>query len=387
MARSFARYEAVPLQDGIVVRFGYDPAHPKLPNRNASYVDRLSPDTSFAGLLYNDEFYDFRTGARWTQEAPSFGIGFGARHLSIVVELPSGYPVRAEGYRQFLRYRNGMQEQVRLADFAAMVRASRPEWVCELVRNLAPDLDLIGNVREQLQRLIASLGIKRTRPLVRRPTASDATSTLVKGVAAPAAPPSAAGTPPAKVAGTPLPNATPSGQPTPRASTEIEGLQVGEIEDLEIMPELLLLRSEQEIADRNLKHRAARFYPDTHQLYINLRYQSVLRLVDLLVESAPAGMPPTVARETAQAVAENILVLRLGRALIYGLSKRAAEQGWNDNERQQVLSSELLTITADDLYLALPTARGMFAERLARRTDKREMETADEVLLPELGQA
>lgn len=390
MARSFARYEAVPLQDGIVVRFGYDPAHPELPNRNASYIDRLSPDTSFAGLLFNDEFYDFRTGARWTQEAPSFGIGFGARHLSIAVELPPGYPVRAEGYRQFLRYRNGLQDQVRLADFAGMVRASRPEWVRELVRSLAPDQGLIGNVREQLQNLIASLGIKRVRPLVRRPLATDAPATLVKGVAAPAAPAPAgnsadAGTP-AKAAAAPSPNASQSGQPT-RASVEIEGLQVGVIEDLEVMPELLLLRSEQEITDRNLRHRAARFYPDTHQLYINMRYPSVLRLVDLLVESAAADAPPAVAREVAQAVAENILVLKLGRSLIYGLSKRAAEQGWTDHERQQVLSSEVLTVAADDLSLALPTARAMFAERLALRSGKRGVEVTDEASQPELGAA
>jgi hypothetical protein len=387
MARSFTRYEAVPLLDGVVVRFGYDPAHPELPNHNASYVDRLSPDTSFAGLLHNDEFYDFRTGARWTQEAPSFGIGFGARHLSIVVELPPGYAVRAEGYRQFLRYRNGMQDQVRLADFATMVRASRPEWVRELVRSLAPDLDLIGNVQEQLQTLIVSLGIKRKRPLVRRPPAIDTASTLVKGAAAPAAPPSAAPTSPAKAAATPSTPASSSGPPTLSYSADVEGLQVGMIEDFEVLPELFLLRSEQEIADRNLGHRAARFYPDTHQLYINMRYPSALRIADLLVESAPVGVPAAAVREAAQAVADNILVLRLGRALIYGLSKRNAEHGWTDNDKQQVLSSEVLTITADDLHLALPTARGMFVERLALRPGKREMEAIDEALLPELGPA
>lgn len=371
MAERFERYEAVPIQDGIIVHFGYDPAHPKLPNHNASYVDGLSPDVSFAGLLYDDEFYDFRTDLRWTQEAPSFGIGFGARHLSIVVELPSGYPVNSEGYRQFLRYRNGSQDQVRLNDFAAMVRSSRPNWVRELVRNLAPDSGLISNVEEQLKNLIAELGLKRRRPRVRRPPVIPPGVMLVEGSMAPgtSSPPQRATTssstettqPREHAAGV---NAAAPPRQLPREKTDVEGVPEGMVEEMEALPALLLLRSEEEIADRNLAHRAGRFYADTHQLYINMRYPTVSKLVELLVADTPADVSIDVAREVAERVAESMLVLRLGRALILGLAKRNAEKGWNETEKLTAVSSEMLTVVADDLPLLLPQAREIFVQRL-----------------------
>lgn len=344
MEDSYARSEAVELADGVIARFGYDPAHPTLRGRNASFVDRLTPDFSFAGLVHDDEFYDFRTGTRWTQEAPGFGISFGARHLSVVVELPHGYPVHPEGYRQFLRYRNGAQDQARLIDFAAMVRARRPGWVRDLVQSLSPDLDLIGDVNERLQQLIAELGIKRKRFKVRRPPpAKDAVRGVEDRAAAPAAaPPSAAKAPP-----------------------EVEGAAGEEYEDFEAIPEFLLLRSEDEIADRNLTYRAARFYPETHQVYVNLCYPSVRRMADALAATAPARVRLPQAQSVAQAVAEHILVLRLGQALVYGLSKRDAEKGWSPPEKLQATSSEMLTLIADNLAASMLEARQMFDERLA----------------------
>lgn len=346
MDQGFARCEVVELPDGIIARFGHDPAHPTVPGRNASFVDRLSPDISFAGLIHDDEFYDFRTGTRWTQEAPGFGISFGARHLSVAIELPKTYPARPEAYRQFLRYRNGAQDQVRLNDFAAMVRARRPGWVRELVQSLSPDLDLIGAVNEQLQNLIAELGIKRKRPVVRRPPPTDATRGAEQRAAAAA--PSAEATPPKK---------------TP--PEDVEGEKVDEIEDLEAIPEFLLLRSEDEIADRNLTYRAARFYPETHQVYVNLCYPSVRRIADALAATAPATVPVEQAQAVGLSVAEHLLVLRLGQALLYGLSKRDAEKGWNPLEKQQATSSEMLTLVAETLPSALLEARQMFEERLA----------------------
>ncbi|MEO3471016.1 ATP-binding protein [Roseomonas sp. CAU 1739] len=347
MEERYARWEAIELADGIVARFGYDPAHPSLPGRNASFVDRLSPDFSFAGLVHDDEFYDFRTGMRWTQEAPGYGISFGARHLSVVIELPPGYPVRPEGYRQFLRYRNGAQDQVRLNDFAAMVRAHRPGWVRDLVQSLSPDLDLLGDVNEQLQKLIAELGITRKRFKVRRPPpVKDPVRGIEDGVAGAARAADPAAT-------------------TPPPKQEVDGAAVDEFEDLEAIPEFLLLRSEDEIADRNLTYRAARFYPETHQVYVNLCYPSVARMADALAATAPGAVPVDRAEAIALNVAEHILVLRLGQALVYGLSKREAEKGWSAAEKLQATGSEMLTMIAETLPNAMLEARQMFDERLA----------------------
>jgi hypothetical protein len=338
MDQGFARCEVVELPDGVIARFGHDPAHPALPGRNASFTDRLSPDISFAGLVHDGEFYDFRTGTRWTEAAPGFGISFGARHLSVAIELPKAYPARPEAYRQFLRYRNGAQDQVRLNDFSAMVRSRRPGWVRDLVQSLSPDLDLIGAVNDQLLTLMAELGIRRKRPVLRRPPPTGAARAAAAADA----------TPPAKA-----------------PPEDAAGETIDEIEDLEAIPEFLLLRSEDEIADRNLTYRAARFYAETHQVYVNLLFPSVRRIADALAAAAPATVPVERAQAVALSVAEHLLVLRLGQALLYGLSKRDAAKGWNPLEKQQATSSEMLTLVAETLPGALLEARQMFEERLA----------------------
>lgn len=358
MDQHFARTESVELADGIIARFGYDPAHPDQPGHNASFTDRLSPAISFAGLVHDGEFYDFRTASRWTQEAPAFGISFGARHLSVTVELPKSYPAQSEGYRQFLRYRNGAQDQVRLNDFSAMVRAGRPAWVRDLVRSMSPDLDLLDTVNEQLQKLIAELGITRRRPRVRRPPATTPDATLTEG--ADATPP------PADAKDTPKGPPTPPKPPPP--AKDAEGQVIDEIEELEAIPEFFLLRSEDEIADRNLTWRVARFYPETHQVYVNLRYPSIARMAAALAATAPVSVPALAAEAIAQGVAEHVLVLRLGQALVYGLSKRSAEKGWTPSEKQQVMGSEVLTLIADTLPASMLEARQMFDRRLAERS-------------------
>ncbi|MFG1424749.1 ATP-binding protein [Roseixanthobacter glucoisosaccharinicivorans] len=351
----FERWETVSAGDGVAVHFGYDPVNPKSPQHNASYVDRLTPDGCFAGILFGNELYEMRTAAKWTQDAPSFGISLGARHLSFLVELAPDFPVRPEGYRQFLRYKNGLQDQVRLMDFAGIVRDSRPDWLLELIRRLSPDLRLIGSVQEQLENLIAALDLKRMRPVPRGPQTAPLPNVPVdakdaKQASAPATPPRAKDAP-----------APPPKSPTAEAGNNQEA---DFVEDREVVPEMLLLRDEREIADRNLTHRAARFYPATHQLYVNMTYPSVTGLAELLRGSAPAQVSPVVAREAAQTAAENMFVLRLGRALVYGLSKRNAAQGWSESERQQVLSSEVFTLLADDLHLSLSDAKEMFSKRV-----------------------
>ncbi|MFG1461794.1 ATP-binding protein [Xanthobacter sp. DSM 24535] len=366
VGESFARWDTVQVADGVKVHFGYDPVHLERAEVNASYKDSFSRGVSFAGLLHGDELYEVRMWSGWTGEAPNYGISSDARHLSVLVELDEDYPVRAEGYRQFLRYKNGAQDQVRMMDFAAMVRANHPAWLRDMMRSASPDQALIGSVRQQLEKLIASLGLKRLRPKFRSPPP-------VPKPPAPASDKTKEPPVPASVQPPAPPKPAAEAKPTPPKPPEAKAKEPPEkkdspekVEDFEEMPELLLLRSAQEVADRNLQHRAARFYPESHQLYVNLRYPSAQQMAELLIASAPPEVAPALARGAAQAAAENALVLRLGRALVYGLAKRNATEGWSEAEQKQVLSSEVLTLIADDLHLAFPAAKEFFDTRIER---------------------
>lgn len=361
---SFARWDTVQVADGVKIHFGHDPAHPTRPGVNASFKSSFSRGFAFCGLLHGDELYELRMAGGWTAEAPNFGISSHARHLSLLVELADDYPVRAEGYRQFLRYQNGAQDQVRMMDFATLVRANHPDWVREMMRSGSPDQALIGSVKQQLEKLIAALGLKRLRPQFRSPPlVPKPPAPVSEKVQEPAPKPPVQSKAETDAKPTPPKPADEKAKapPAPKDSPE-------KVEDFEEMPELLLLRSPQEVADRNLQHRAARFYPESHQLYVNLLYPSVQQLAEQLIALAPLETPPVLVRAAAQAAAENALVLRLGRALIYGLAKRNAAEGWNDADKKQVLSSEVLTLIADDLPLAFPAAKDAFDQRIARIT-------------------
>jgi hypothetical protein len=91
---------------------------------------------------------------QWTFDAPIFGISFGAKHISVHIELPDGYDVVPDGYRQFLRYRQGEQPNVSANDFAELVRDNRPQWLIDIIHSLAPDSASSDEIRNELQRLL-----------------------------------------------------------------------------------------------------------------------------------------------------------------------------------------------------------------------------------------
>jgi hypothetical protein len=384
ITRRYARHETVRLPDGITIHYLYDPAHPVRENRNASYEDDLLPDTSFCAVINGGEFYDMRRGQQWTLDAPSFGITFGARHFSVLIELADEFPVRADGYRQFLRYLTGVQEHVRLGDFSGLVRANRPKWLVALIDEMSPDVDLSRDVSEQLAQLLASLGVKRMRPKPRKILPPPLLRTEPPPpVSEPIPPPpkEAPETPEAEQVKPPVPPAPPPPQSKPLTPPPAAPeLPVEMVLDIEIAPELLLLRDKQEIADRNLTHRAARYYPEAHQLFINMLYPSVARLASLLTAVAPASVDIGRARAEATMLAEQELLLRVGRALVFGLGKRDAAQGWTDADKRTAVSSEVLTIAADDFYTGKAEVTETFLRALRAGSTVDETQLAGEVV-------
>ena len=95
-----------------------------------------------------------------------FGVPFGAKHISIHIELPDDFPVLPEAYRRFLQYEGGEQLQVEAKDFEELVRDNRPEWLIELIRSFAPDSRTSDEIRDELQRLLNRLRVQRVSPKV-----------------------------------------------------------------------------------------------------------------------------------------------------------------------------------------------------------------------------
>jgi hypothetical protein len=332
-------YEAVRLPDGLVIHYAYDPPHSERPGVNASHAAGPQNADAVAALVHRDEMYGLLRDQGWRREAPNFGVPFAARHVSILVELPDDYPVQVDGYREFLRYRAGDQAQARLLDFAGLVTRHQPAWLSKLLSDASPAALYAAEVQQEMQEMLAELGVPRRRPRQQPPVPKDAT------VPKEALAPRAAATPP---------------EPQPPKPLVVENA-----------PALFLLRNQQELADRDLTYRAACYYPESHQLHINLTYPAVAETARMLVDGAPEGVDMEAVLDLAQSVAERAMVLRVARALTYGLSKRAAPQGWRDTHMRVLLSPESLSLAAEDLRTGWADTEAAMAQALerARRPD------------------
>src|SRR6202012_1357225 len=115
---------------------------------------------SLGGIIYKSEIYDPRTDKSWLLDAPTYGIPFGARLISVFVELPDDYLVRPEAYRQFLRFRGGDQRQVFLHDFGQLVMAYLPAWLRAIIRSHGPQqAQFVEDVEAELRNLMQELAI------------------------------------------------------------------------------------------------------------------------------------------------------------------------------------------------------------------------------------
>lgn len=320
-------YERVALPAGVAIHYGY---HAPAPDRAGGGETA----EGMGGVVFQDEIYGALRGPHWRREAPSFGVPTGARQVSILVELPDDFPVQAEGYREFLRHRGGGQAQMRMIDFAALVVENMPAWLRAILAANTPSGALAEDVQREMAALLQGMGVIRRRPPRQR--LSDRQARV--------APPSQPSEP------------KPKGPPPEPV--------------FETAPALVLLRTPAEVADAGLSHRAACYYPESHQLHVNMTYQAVPRMVALLTGAQEGEEVDPAIQVTAQATAERFMVLRVARVLVHALDKRGRPAQWNDVQMRMLMSPESLTLAADDIHTGLGDAREAFrAAMLAENVD------------------
>jgi hypothetical protein len=340
---AFDRFETVMTPDGIKIHYIYDGPYAKMPSHNRSISGAIQSAVSTCALVYRSEMYDVRRGRNWTLDAPLFGVPFGARHISIHVELPDHYAVRPEGYRQFLRYTAGEQQQAYATDYALLAAKYRPQWLIDLIKSFAPDATSHDDIRRELQRLLDELRVRRDMPRV-TPNGSVVVSNregpstqLVRGSEGPIL------------------------QRKPREdhvdlSVVPSGAQRADIwRNRERAPLIIPLRSEEEIEEKQIKEKAARYY-DNGQLFVNMLYPSILKMKEQLESEYAAASDIEQVRALAQQAAEETAILRVGRAVVFALAKQANKE-WNSEAISKALTPESLSVAADDYLDSLQSAR------------------------------
>ncbi|PPQ27720.1 ATP-binding protein [Rhodopila globiformis] len=331
LVRLAAQSEVVETPSGIRIHYRYDP---EAQDGGRPAIGHGHPG-AIGCIVYKNEIYDPRTGSRWVLDAPTYGIPFGAKFCSVFVELPDDYLVRPEAYRQFLRFRGGDQRQVFLRDFGQLVMTYLPGWLKAVIRSHGPQQQqFIGEVEDELRTLLMELEIApEFKP--------------APGAVPPK--PAEAKAPAEKPAGETKPATPPAPPPPPK-------------KNFERPPEIISLDDEALIEERGLNGRAGKFYPTSHQLFVNLQYPAVQAVAAQLEVEFDSALNHERMRSVARSVAGWAVTRRVARALVYSLSKKAA--GWPAEDVKRAQSPETFSLVADDWSSVIESARLRMQEDL-----------------------
>lgn len=366
-ADAFGRIEAVEVGEGVRLHYLYDPAYQD-GGHNKSISGSLTSSVSTAAIVFRGEMYDVRKGRKWAADAPAFGIPFGARHVSVHVELPDAFPVRHEPYRRFVQLVGSDQRQVMVEDFAELVFRNRPEWLIEIINSLAPKSSAsTDDLRKELQDLLNELRVKTKSPR----EMEDGLHLVDEGGARGARPEHKEGS-----AG--------DSSKTPISPTDLifnpAGAKRANIsKNLEQAPEIIPLRDEDEVAEKGITGKAARYVRETNQLFVNLTYSAVGAAQDHLGLRYATYEDPEIVRELARQWSERLVMGRVGYAVVYAQAKQLIRE-WTSDDVKKALEPESLSLAADGWRDAVSTAYRSISRRLGAAKVQDEADEAESAM-------
>jgi hypothetical protein len=327
----------------IAVHFLHDPAIGDKTGFRKSSSGALASTTTTCCLVHKNEMYTVMTGPEWAAAAPNFGIPFGSKELCVHIEL-ADQEARPSQYRDYLIQRENSAD-LRPLDYAEYVRGIMPDWVKEVIRNASPrKTEDFSDIRRVLQDLLNKYKVK----VPGRKLDSDAGEPSInKNGEEISIPPSSGGARDNVIVRNSLPSRIQRFRKAPEGATTTSLYQV-----YEQPPKIYMLLDPEDIANRGLKGRAAQFYIESGELFVNGLYEAVTRtLEDIEPEFTGQADPETIRNETLSA-ARDALVLRVGKAVVFALAKRANED-WDQQALEAAITKESLSIAADNYIESL----------------------------------
>jgi hypothetical protein len=146
---------------------------------------------------------------------------------------------------------------------------------------------------------------------------------------------------------------------------------------MERAPEIILLKDEEDIADKEITGKAARYFRETNQLFVNLRYSAVAAAEEDLELRYATYEDPEMVRELARQWAERLITGRVGYAVVYAQAKQLIRE-WTSDDVKKALEPESLSLAADGWRDAVSNAYRSIGRRLgvsmSRAKDEEERE-------------
>jgi hypothetical protein len=344
--------EVIDAETGVEIRYIHDPKHESSGHTLSARANPAAGSTTFCALVYKEERYDFKTQKAWSSVAPSYGMPFGSRVLTVEIRLPDKMALPGQ-YRDTLTWPHDRSPLIG-DQFAHLVRQLMPEWVKEIIRKETPDQS--GDLKDLQSDLQALLDELRVPTKVLKPSGGDAKTRLNQaGIAEPE---------PTKIESEEAEESFGSGQQhrlianTPRASNSRirlapEGATASKLSRaLERAPEVTILEDPEQIAEKGMKGRAAKFYQDAQALFVNGLYPAVDKMAAELAAEFPDAADPEEMRGLAVDAARRTMAFRVGKATCFALAKKLLDD-WSIEDLERATSPESLSMAADDYRQSL----------------------------------
>jgi hypothetical protein len=339
----FARTETVEVSAlNFKVHFLHDPVLGDKSGLRLSSRGALASSTTTCCLVHKSEMYSVMTGTEWAAAAPHFGIPFGSKELCVHIEL-ADEEARPSQYRERLISRENAAD-INPLDYASFVREIMPDWVKEIIRNASPrKTEDFSDIRRDLQELLNKYKVK----VLGRKIDSDAgePSEAKNGQEI------SIGTSNGGDRHERMREASSSGirrfRKAPEGATTTSLYEV-----FERPPKFYMLTEEEDIASRGLKGRAAMFFIDTGDLFVNGLYEAVTRSLDDVEPEFTGQADAETIRDLTLSAARHALAYRVGKAVVFALAKRANED-WDPQALAAAITKESLSIAADNYLESL----------------------------------
>ena len=345
--------------DDVVVHYIHDPKHQSYSHTLSALANPATASTTFCALVHKGERYDFKTRKGWSAAAPNFGIPFGSKVLTIEIEIVNQLALPNQ-YRDGLTWPDDRSPML-AEDFGDYVRELMPDWVKEIIREQSPRSDdNLDDLQSDLQKLldefrVPTVTLSPARKASALPTTesdegedtSDQTDLEAEfgGESDDTEKGEEDNEPKTQRAKHKKVRKAPDGAKASRSAKALERV-----------PEIKILTSPEEIAEKGLKGRAGKYYKDSQLLFVNGLYSSANRMAhELELEFRKSGDPELV-RTAVLKASQRTMAYRVGKHTCYAISKRLADD-WTGDDLDRATSPESLTMAADDYKQSLAAAR------------------------------
>ncbi len=361
--------------DEVHVTYIHDPKHPSYSHTLSALANPATASTTFCAVVHKGERYDFKTSKSWSAAAPNFGVPFGSKVLTVEIEIPDDMALPSQ-YRDNLMWpddRSLMTAEV----FSDYVRELMPDWVKEIIREQSPKTDEdLDDLQTDLQSLldefrVPTVTLSPSRKPLASPTESNDegsdTSDPIDLETEFGGEPDLHHDPDAEAD-----SANPQRAKQKKVRKAPDGAKASRsTAALERVPEIKILTTPEDIAEKNLKGRGGRYYKEAQTLFINGLYPVVDRMAAELERELRGSGEAEVVRGAILQASQRFMAYRVGKATCYAISKRISDD-WSNDDLDLATSPESLSMAADDYKQSMIKAKKWAKDLIKVNSAKKE---------------